>query len=552
MYENRIKVIFIIVILMFMGLLARIFYLQIYSGRTFTNEASAQRTSISLIEKPRGDILDRNSIPFTNRDKKLSLVLEPLVLRGKDDEIKKLSEVLGLESRGLIKEIEIKKEPILVEIEEQKKKDIMNLNLQGISYINSLSRFGYNSVAKHVVGYINQKDLIGEAGIEKYYNKTLETNIQDFIGVALDAQNNLLQGLGYRIIKPKEKTEKLNVKLTLDYHIQKIVEDVMNNKNILGAVVIEDVANGNVLAMSSKPDFDPKDIGSYLDNTKYPLFNRAVASYNLGSIFKIVDLALMFESNFKYNNDFFCPGYIKVGDKEFKCSSYEKGGHGTIGLNSAFALSCNSYFIDMGIKMGYRYILEMAQKFGLGHATGINEQGVDESQGMLPDINGYHTDGDTANISIGQGQIMATPLQVADMIATIANGGIKNKVNIVDSIVDDTGKNVKNIRSDAAKRIISKETADSIKALMEDVTSSGTGTKANLDKYGGAGGKTGSAETGQYINNEKVTHAWFAGYFPKRNPKYSMTVFVEDGKVGGEFAAPIFEEIAEEMVKEGF
>jgi peptidoglycan glycosyltransferase/penicillin-binding protein 2 len=146
---------------------------------------------------------------------------------------------------------------------------------------------------------------------------------------------------------------------------------------------------------------------------------------------------------------------------------------------------------------------------------------------------------------------MATSLQVADIVATIANGGIKNKVNIVDSIVDSRGNKVKQIRNDAGKRIIPKEVCDKIRQLMEEVTITGTGTKANLDEYGGAGGKTGSAETGQYENGEKVVHAWFAGYFPKLNPKYSISVFIENGKSGGTVAAPIFEEIAKNIMING-
>ena len=187
----------------------------------------------------------------------------------------------------------------------------------------------------------------------------------------------------------------------------------------------------------------------------------------------------------------------------------------------------------------------------MGGALGIEDQGIAESSGNLP-VKKYFTDGDIANISIGQGEIMSTPLQAADITASIVNGGIKNRVNIVSALVDENGVEVKKIRLIEGKRIISRSVADRIKDLMDEVTTSGTGKKARLEEFGGAGGKTGSAETGQYINGEKVVHAWFTGYFPKQFPRYSVAVFVEDGKSGSEAAVPVFAEIAEEIIQLGY
>src|SRR5690606_9560292 len=204
--------------------------------------------------------------------------------------------------------------------------------------------------------------------------------------------------------------------------------------------------------------------------------------------------------------------------------SYYEGGHGSLDLKRAFALSCNSYFIELGQKIGYRRLVETAMKFGLGSRTGISEQGVPEAPGNLPDANAYHSRADLANIAIGQGEILATPVQVADITATVANGGIKNRINIVDAIVHENGRSVKKIKVSEGRRIISKETSDRIREMMEEVTISGTGTEAVTGYYGGAGGKTGSAETG----SPGVVHAWFAGYFPAAEPRYAIAVFAED------------------------
>jgi peptidoglycan glycosyltransferase/penicillin-binding protein 2 len=143
---------------------------------------------------------------------------------------------------------------------------------------------------------------------------------------------------------------------------------------------------------------------------------------------------------------------------------------------------------------------------------------------------------------------MATPVQIADVVATIANGGIKNRINIVDSILDKTGNKVRIIRVDEGQRILSKSTCSKLKDLMESVTAYGTGQAAALREYGGAAGKTGSAQTG----NKDVVHAWFAGYFPLSEPKYSMVVLAENGKYGGTTAAPIFAEIAAKIMGKGY
>ena len=548
MFQKRCKKLFALFLVFFVVLTIGLFYFQIIAGESLSKSASAQRITDLEIEKPRGDIVDRNLIPLTYRNKKVSIVLKPLYLRENKEGLRKVCEILGLDFNSVEKQVETRREPIIFETDEEKKDLIMGLNIYGLSSINSLKRYDKRSVAKHILGYVNKVDQVGETGIEKFYEDVLKFDKENAVGVITDARNNLLQGLGYRMFTRDSSNKRLNIKLTIDYHIQRIAEDVMDRNGITGAVVIEDVYSGDIVAIVSKPDFEQDHVEKYLQSPQKELFNRAVAAYNLGSIFKIIVAAILFETKEDPEEEFFCPGYIRVGNNEFRCTSYAEGGHGLINLTQAFAKSCNPYFINEGIKIGYRNLLNKAKDFGLGSVTGVKEQGIMESAGNLPDVNGYHSKGDIANISIGQGDIMATPLQVADLVATVANGGIKNRVNIVDSVVDDDGNKVRDLRFKEGTRVISKEVSEKIKQLMEEVTATGTGTEANLDRYGGAGGKTGSAETG----NKDVVHAWFAGYFSKLSPRYSMAVFVENGQYGGKVAAPIFAEIAREILRKGY
>ncbi len=528
-------------------LVIRIFYFQVIKGRSLAQSASVQRMKTSGIEKPRGDIIDRNGIRLTNRNEKYLIVLKPIYLKHNTSGLESVCSILNVKYNSLKTRIESEKEPIVKVIDEETANKIMKLEVKGISIINSLKRYDEYSVARHITGYLNSIDRTGAFGMEKFYEEVLSNEGESIIGMITDAMNNPLEGIGYRIIKYPDEKGLLDVKLTIDYHIQKITEEVMNERNISGAVVVEDVCSGDIVAMASKPDFLQDNVENYLNGDRNELFNRAVASYNLGSVFKIIDVAVFFSENQNFDENYYCKGYIEVDGKIFKCPSYKKGGHGSINLREAFALSCNPFFIDRALQSGYKSLIVMAKKFGLGETTGIDMQGVPESPGNLPDENEYYSQGDIANISIGQGEIMATPLQVADIVATIANGGIRNKIHMVDSIVDDDGNKVRELRHEGWERIISKEVADRIKELMEGVTTEGTGMEAELEQYGGAAGKTGSAETG----DKNVVHAWFAGYFPCKTPKYSIAVFVENGKSGGHTAAPVFAEIAKRIMQKG-
>ncbi len=549
---KRIRILLFVFFAIFACLLTRLFYIQIIRGDSMAEEASAQRTNSVQIESARGDFLDKNGITLTSRTQKITAVLKPGLLRNQVQVVEQICRLVGLDVDKTKDKIQRYNTPILVEVDKETKSLLTEMNVEGVSFINSLNRYNTDTKAKHLLGYLNKIDKIGSGGLEKLYEKTLNYGNEDLLAVITDGNNDLINGLGYRIIKAEDNiNKKLDIKLTIDYHIQSIIEQALDKRGLTGAIVVEDVKNGDIIAMCSKPDFDPNDIEKYLSNNKKPLFNRAVAQYNIGSIFKIVDLAAVFQKVPDYNMVFNCPGYIQVGDKEFKCSSYEKGGHGTIDINSALAVSCNAYFINMSLDLGAESILSMSDSLGLGKNTGLSKQGIEEAKGIVSSLSDLKNPGDVANISIGQGQILATPVQIADLVATISNGGIKNNINVVDCVVNGEGNKVRDLKEISQNRVISKTTSDRIKALMEEVVRTGTGKQANLDEYGGAGGKTGSAETGQYIDGQKITQAWFAGYFPSKEPKYSVAIFIEDGKSGGTTAAPIFADIGAEIMKRG-
>jgi len=228
----------------------------------------------------------------------------------------------------------------------------------------------------------------------------------------------------------------------------------------------------------------------------------------------------------------------------FACHKTE--GHGSLNFLQGFSQSCNPVFIHTGLNLGYNTIIRMAKRFGFGMSLELYD-GMQQQSGNIPEKK-YTSSREIANISIGQGEILVTPLQVVDMITAIANNGVRKKLNLVDAVVTNEGNIVKIIRREEDSRAISEEVAKKIQTMMHEATISGTGKNANLDEYGGAAGKTGSAETGWIVNGETKVHAWFAGFFPVNQPKYAAVVFVENGRQGGTAAAPVFKEIGEKIL----
>lgn len=346
--------------------------------------------------------------------------------------------------------------------------------------------------------------------------------------------------------------EQLNIQLTLDYHLQSIVEKTMDRMVDKGSVVLLDILTGDILAVSSRPDFNPSNINPSLLDEEQPLFNRALGTYTPGSIFKMVTAAAALENGFSPDTTFNCPGYVDLGGFRMKCTSFEEGGHGNINMAQAFARSCNSYFINLGMEIGRDKILAMADNFGLGRYTGLENEGIEESSGILPSYIGNASPAEIGNISIGQGEILISPVQAANMASVIANGGILNNVSLIEAIVNNQGERIRNISTPNWSRAISKETAAALQGMMLLTVQSGTGKWADIGGHGGSAGKTGSAETGWVKDSRNILHAWFSGYFPIDCPRYALCVFIEDGKSGSSSAAPIFAEISAKIIDAGY
>ena len=529
----------------------RLINICLVTGKQYSTEAAIQQTRTRLIYAERGDILDRNGIRLTNREIEWKAILEPATILSRPNSLRTISEILGLTYEEIQEKLTKDILPYVTNVAPAQAEAISDSYLEGISVIDMRVRNSSDTLAPHILGYVDGKGDEGLAGIEKAYQNSLDSGSGVFAGVIADAGNTFMSNFGYRMWNTMGN-ERLNIKLTLDYHMQSIVEEVMNRMVDKGAAVLIDILTGEILAICSCPDFDPSCINLYLNDEAQPLFNRAVGAYTPGSIFKIVTCAAALENGISPDLEFNCKGYVEIGDIKMKCWAYESGGHGTINMAQAFSQSCNSYFINLGLMVGRDKLMNMASAFGLGRKTGLYKEGIEEASGQVPSSIGYSSKAEVGNLSIGQGDLLVSPVQAANMTAVIANGGILNKVSIVDCILNDKGERIKNISTPSWERVISKETAASLQGMMLMTVQSGTGELADIRGYGGSAGKTGSAETGWVRNDRQILHAWFSGYFPIDIPRYSLCIFIEDGKSGSSSAAPVFAEISAKIIDSGF
>jgi len=422
--------------------------------------------------------------------------------------------------------------------------------------------YPYNKLGAHFIGYLNEidrwrltrlvdygyktKDIIGFGGVEEKYDYYLRQETGG-LSVEVDHRGRVSRTLGF---EPGKNGQ--DIELTIDLKIQKIVEKALNGRQ--GCAVIMDPYSGEIIAMSSSPAFNPEAfveknnsvIATYFRSKEAPLLNRVISgAYPAGSIFKVIVAAAALEDKkINLSTTFVCQGKTLVGRGEFNCWST----HCAQNLNQAIVHSCNVFFYRTGLLAGPDAIHDYALKFGLGHPTGFEL--ANEAGGFIPKplwrkLNKFKNwyDGDTANLSIGQGDVLVTPLQVARMMAVFANRGYLVTPYITKTL---NHKDISRYRKKSVKLKLNPQTIDIIRKGLRGVIAETAGTGNVLSIPGvEVAGKTGTAQAppGQ-------PHAWFAGFFPFKEPKYVICVFLEHGGPGY-YSCLTAKEIIEGMVKEG-
>lgn len=378
----------------------------------------------------------------------------------------------------------------------------------------------YGPILAHVLGYVDV-DFVGKSGLEKEYDEALR-GVDGGELVEVDTEGKKIRLLGKKEPVPGE-----NLYLTIDLDLQKKAYEALGNKK--GAIVASDPRTGEILALVSKPSFNPNEISEgILNDPNQPLFNRAASGvYPPGSIFKIVTATAGLESGkINKNTKILDTGEIRIGKYRYGNWYFDRFGRteGLLDVVRAIKRSNDIFFYRVGERVGARKMVEWAKAFGLGREAGF-----------LPDPESERWFlGNTYHLAIGQGKIGVTPLQVNMMANVIANGGKLCQPQI--------------LTMDACQDLgLEKETIELVKEGMEEACREGGTSLRFLDFDFSVGCKTGTSEFGDPAGR---THAWFTVFAPADNPEISITVLVEAGGGGSEVAAPIAKEILQEWVQE--
>ncbi len=422
---------------------------------------------------------------------------------------------------------------------------------------------GYaGSVGKLPTGPINPNEPLweeteGRSGLEKIFNTQL-TGEPGMKRLLFDESGNKL--LEEQVKRPRAGG---TVVTTLNLSWQKLAEKTLHDGCRRGAFVVVDVVTGEVLVMASRPSFDlnnfipginEKDFQALEADPAQPLFGRAFQSaYPPASSFKpIVALAALNNGTVTAETDIYCPASIEIGKAVF--NNWTKIPEGSINVKRALARSCNTWFYQVGIKVGPSAFLNLARRLGFGERTGLPLIGespglVPSDEWMLKNEKRKILDGDTANLSIGQGSLLASPLQVAQAMAGIANGGALPKLQLIRQVQDTRGRVVQAAIPERKNWLgVDPKAVDIVHDGMHDVVDSAGGTgHAGALSYTSLCGKTGTAQWGPPAKNQRL--AWFAGYLPHDNPRYSFAVLYEgrpgETVSGGHMAAPMVRQFFE-------
>ena len=487
--------------------------------------SAKQNTKTITVGSENANIYDYKYKSFVNQNKKLYAVVFP-----------------SEDSNSMIKEYAVNPEDIEVDAEAAYICEVKSkINTNDIITVSVPERYDENQLAAHLIGYTSENT--GVCGIEYAYDEFLRSyENKNKISYLCDGYGELV--LGEKNIEEMQEM-KAGVVTTLDYEIQKVCEKEAKNYLKKGAIVVMDVKTGEIRSMVSCPSFSVFDLEKSLDDTENtPLINRALCAYNLGSIFKLTTAASALEQGLDLHEEYNCDGAINVEGQKFTC--HEINGHGLMNMKSAIVNSCNTYFINLGLKVNSSRLLWTASALSYGREIYLCD-GIYSQGGYLQTLSELENPAEKANLSFGQGRLLATPLQVAQMTCAFANEGKVPSASLIKGVTEDGKTLSKSEDTGCFTQGISSKAADTVKeymiAMVEDENNA-----AAKPALVTAGGKTATAQTGKYADDgHEILNCWFTGFFPADNPEYVITIMQEDGTYSLKDCGAIFARIADSV-----
>lgn len=507
-----------------------IFRIAYISDTVYSETASQKSARFLTVGQTRGMIYDRNMQPLVNREIHTVLVVNPT-----SEAITVLEEHLSEDDFSKIREKAKSGKPFLFEC------DYYNGECDDIIAVTTYERYTENDTAVHLIGYLDA-DSNGVSGIEKAFDSVLKEYSGVFsVRYNADASGKTLSGLEIEKVN-NNYASRGGIVLTIDSEIQRICENAMKWNNLeKGAVVVLDAKTSEILAMASAPVFDRNNLSESLSNENSPFLNRVLCSYSVGSVFKPVVASVALGNGIDTDVVFNCNGYSDVSGVRFNC--HKRSGHGMKNMSEAMAVSCNSYFISLGQTVPAEDIISVASALGFGKKIELCDTLISDN-GNLPESDSIDSLPALANISFGQGALLATPLQIAGVYCAFANGGYYREPYVLKNIADDDGRIIAYYKNEINNKVLPDSVCREIVKMLSETVENGSGKLAQ-PMIGTAAGKTATAETGQTISGEKIVHTWFAGFYPSEKPEYVIVVFKEDGNSASTDCAPVFRDIAD-------
>ncbi len=574
---GRIAIFQYITLAVFLFLLAGFWVLQVRDAEENSQAAERNRVKTVPVLAPRGKLLDRDGRVIVDNEAAVTLMLAREALN--PEHVAAIAQGVHMEPeelRARLKRFQSRPKYVPMVVKQDLTQDEIAFveshrdanTFPEMELVRNQRRlYPRNGLGAHVIGYVGevseqeldssdfakygQGDIVGKAGLERQYNDML---------IGVDGQRRVVVDSGGRereVLESKEATPGNNLQLTLDLDLQVVAELALEGKK--GAVVVLDPRSGEVLAMVSRPAYDPnafatrvtpeywKQLTSGGDN---PLLNRAIqAQFAPGSTFKpIVALAGLETGTIGDHDSVSCPGGANFFGRYFRC--WQKHGHGSVDLHRGIVQSCDVYFYNLGNKLGIDSIAEYAQMAGLGKRTGIDLP--NEAEGLMPSTKWkLRTQrqkwyaGETISVAIGQGAVTVTPLQLAAAIGGIVSGGMWHKPRLVKAAS----------AAEPRRTELKPESIASIISGMYGVVNEGGTAAASRIEGVEFSGKTGSAQrvsnelakSGKLDKDDSKDNGWFVGFAPRQNPEIVVVVLLEGGEHGS-LAAPV----ARDIVKSHF
>ncbi len=579
--QGRLVLIKVGILLLIALLGLRLWQLQIRDGHNYQEMAKENRTRSIMLEPARGLLFDLHGKLLANNIPSFNLYVSLEDVKDRDVLVKELTRLLSFSEKDLLDKFAGKRRKARVKIKgglslkEAAIVESHRVTLPGVFIQPEYQRhYPLGEYASHLIGYVgeiseaklkkeeyqglHQGSVIGQYGVERTYDRALRgVSGQELLEV--DAHGHRKQSIAVR--KPSAGDD---LYLTIDIRLQQMAEDLLGDE--AGAIVALDPRTGAVLILASRPTFDPTALSgglpmsewqALLHDARHPLTNRAIqGQYPPGSTFKIVMAAAVLGSQIAQGSDHFsCQGGFKFGRRTYR--DWKRGGHGSVDLTAALAQSCDVYFYKVGNRMGIETIASYSEQFGLGHKTGIDLPS--ERSGLVPSsawkkrVKGEPWyPGETISVSIGQGYMAVTPIQMAQVVAATAMNGRVVKPRLVRAIRKRGNGMMEEVEPSPSKHMtISPEVFRQIRKGLEAVVTKGT-AKRSQSSLVSIAGKTGTAQVvalrsgpEKDIPKEFRDHAWFVAYAPAEDPTIVIVVLAEHMGHGGSAAAPKAKQLIE-------